>query len=422
MNDPFVIWNNWTSTDTEANMSQPGEIDLDQAPTKWAPKAGEEADKKGDKPPKAGKKDKKKKDKKGKKPKELRENPDFEDIPGYEGSGFGKDTEFKPPGPAKYEGEPPEMKFPQTTDLSNEECRMAIIKFAEDHLCYGTKPAKEMQITKTITITALHYKLETFTESRSTKKKKKPYKGGFVDGPENGPAPGPWQMKCEPKKMFKDDKIKKEVPHTAKVKKCKDCKGKGYETCDECDGWGKEECNHCDGSAVCMIPDLEGNETEGPCPYCLGGYKMCLECGGDGRCTCDDCDGYGRLKCFIQLKVKYNNHDDDYVIETTDLPDHLVTKVGGIPLFQHEAPLVWPIAGYPLQEMNDNSAKMIDTHTRKWPTELILRQKHVLRGVPVTEVHYKWGDVNSRFWVYGTEKKVYAPDYPSQCCCGCSVL
>ena len=30
----------------------------------------------------------------------------------------------------------------------------------------------------------------------------------------------------------------------------------------------------------------------------------CLECGGDGRCTCDDCDGYGKLKCFIQLKVK----------------------------------------------------------------------------------------------------------------------
>lgn len=65
---------------------------------------------------------------------------------------------------------------------------------------------------------AFQYKLETFTESRSTKKKKKPYKGGHVDGPENGPAPLPWQIKCEPKKLFKDDKIKKEVPHTAKVK------------------------------------------------------------------------------------------------------------------------------------------------------------------------------------------------------------
>lgn len=62
--------------------------------------------------------------------------------------------------------------------------------------------------------------METFTESRSTKKKKKPYKGGFVDGPENGPAPPPWAIACEPKKLFKDDKFKKEVPHTAKVKVC----------------------------------------------------------------------------------------------------------------------------------------------------------------------------------------------------------
>ena len=35
-----------------------------------------------------------------------------------------------------------------------------------------------------------------------------------------------------------------------------------------------------------------------------------------------------------------NNHDDDHVIERTDLPDELVTKVGGNKLFEHEAPLV----------------------------------------------------------------------------------
>ena len=60
----------------------------------WTPQSGEGAEKRGDKPPKAGKKEKKKKDKRGKKPKDLRENPDFEDIPGYEGSGFGKDSRY----------------------------------------------------------------------------------------------------------------------------------------------------------------------------------------------------------------------------------------------------------------------------------------------------------------------------------------
>ena len=62
------------------------------------------------------------------------------------------------------------------------------------------------------------YRLETFTEGRKTKKKKKPYKGGPVDGPENGTPPPPWAIPCQPKCLFKDEKVKIEVPHTAKVK------------------------------------------------------------------------------------------------------------------------------------------------------------------------------------------------------------
>ena len=52
------------------------------------------------------------------------------------------------------------------------------------------------------------------------------------------------------------------------------------------------------------------------------------------------------LKCHIVgnvmhwLKCFSNNHDDEHVLETTDLPDHLVTKVGGNVLFEHECPLV----------------------------------------------------------------------------------
>ena len=73
---------------------------------------------------------------------------------------------------------------------------------------------------KIIAISCLifQYKLETFTEGRSTKKKKKPYKGGPVDGPENGPPPPPWGIPCQPKCLFRDEKVKIEVPHTAKVK------------------------------------------------------------------------------------------------------------------------------------------------------------------------------------------------------------
>ena len=39
-----------------------------------------------------------------------------------------------------------------------------------------------------------------------------------MDGPENGEPPMPWAIPVSYKKPFHDDKIKKEVPHTAKVK------------------------------------------------------------------------------------------------------------------------------------------------------------------------------------------------------------
>lgn len=44
------------------------------------------------------------------------------------------------------------------------------------------------------------------------------YSGGPLDGPENGPAPGPWDIPAQCKKLFKDEKRESEVPHTATTK------------------------------------------------------------------------------------------------------------------------------------------------------------------------------------------------------------
>ena len=49
-------------------------------------------------------------------------------------------------------------------------------------------------------------------------------------------------------------------------------------------------------------------------------------------------------------------------------------------------------------------------------------QRQALRSVPVSQVKYDWKDVSARFWVYGLDHKVHAPNYPQQCCCGCTIL
>ncbi|KAK2571489.1 Protein SSUH2-like protein [Acropora cervicornis] len=83
---------------------------------------------------------------------------------------------------------------------------------------------------------------------------------------------------------------------------------------------------------------------------------------------------------------------------------------------------VFPITMFPDQDVNSGSQTLVEAHSRNWPNKRILMQRHTLRAVPVSEVQYKWKDTKTRYWVYGLEHKVHAPDYPQQCCCGCTLL
>ena len=42
--------------------------------------------------------------------------------------------------------------------------------------------------------------------------------GQPIDGPNNGPAPGPWDIQASPPQLFQNQKTEIEVPHTASVK------------------------------------------------------------------------------------------------------------------------------------------------------------------------------------------------------------
>jgi hypothetical protein len=42
--------------------------------------------------------------------------------------------------------------------------------------------------------------------------------GQPIDGPTNGPAPGPWDIQVQQRTKFKDSTMNVEIPHTASVK------------------------------------------------------------------------------------------------------------------------------------------------------------------------------------------------------------
>lgn len=346
----------------------------------------------------------------------------FSTYAGYENTGFGNDY-LPPPPPYEPPSQPtPEQHFTQATSISEEEARDALLAFVGEHCCYGKGAAEDMDIKDISPSSAYHYNFVSFCESRSTAWKYEPYRGQQIDGPQNGPAPQPWDILAQPSQLFTPQEARIEVPHTASVKPCHECMAIGYKRCYKCYGRGRVRCTWCHGSGH-RTEYRDGHHHRTCCTWCHGsGRRICNTCHGHGRVMCWTCQGQGHLKMYIQLTVKWECHIDNHVTERTDLPDHLIVGSQGTEIFTQEFPRVYPITTFHDPDVNRGSQALVDAHSRNWPTKRILMQRHTLRAVPVSEVKYEWKDKNTRFWVYGLDHRVHAPDYPQQCCCGCTII
>ncbi|PIK46611.1 hypothetical protein BSL78_16524 [Apostichopus japonicus] len=348
----------------------------------------------------------------------------FEAPSGYEKVGNENGGPLPPPSNPYYSDgdQKPEEKFVGVSSMEEAKVRDAILEFANRKCCYGTGAAKDMSFKKIDPSGALHYKLETFTEMRTTCWKHEPYYGGPIDGADRGPSPGVWDIQCEPNGLFDTHTKRLEIPHSSKVKECHGCYGRGYNRCHRCHGRGRVRCSSCHGNGRRMVHRDGGSHYE-HCFRCGGDGKCrCNTCGGDGRVTCHTCSGRCSLRWYIQLTVQYTNNPEDYILENTDMPDELIRDVSGEVIFEQTLPYVWPISQYQVAEVNANSMRIVEKHKNSWPSCKTLQQRQVLRSVPVTEVKYDFKQKEGRFWVYGFEYEVYCPDYPHNCCWGCTIL
>ncbi|GFN89292.1 protein ssuh2 homolog [Plakobranchus ocellatus] len=343
-------------------------------------------------------------------------------VPGYNNVGF-DGVAIPPPSYQEAVGQRPEQEiFKSTGTITAEEARDAILEHAENQCCWSTGPAKDMEINDVISSSAYHYSLETFGESRNTKWVCEPFIGGNVYI--TGSPPGPWDIQATPPQMFKSSKIDMEVPNTASVKPCHKCYGQGRLRCSLCCGLGNRTCSRCGGSGH-KTQFENGAERRVRCG-CMGGRERCYSCHGTGMTECRKCKGRGNLRWYILLTVKWTNHLDSHVEQREDqramLPGELLTGVTGDMAFQETYPRVWPITTFPVPRINERSRELVTLHSTKFNMERILMQRQQVQTVPVTQVLYSYKGTSTSFFVFGHEHQVYAPDYPSKCCWGCSIL
>ncbi|XP_069694396.1 protein SSUH2 homolog isoform X2 [Periplaneta americana] len=347
----------------------------------------------------------------------------MEQVSGYESTSF---NEVSVPPPSAFfavnsaEDTLNHSTQPSLHNISEQSARQALIAYSKKHCCYGSSAAQNMAITKLKYMSAFHYELQSFTEKRETAWKFIPYGGGEVDGAENGPAPLPWDIVVEPAELFRNEEKFIRVPHTSSVKQCHMCKGGGYIICSECTGKGWIRCH------MCTENGFRTQMTTANCMHCSmsrygRGRRECSNCNVKGKLACSSCETYGHILCYIQLTVSWKTNTSEYIIENISLPERIVRFASGQVAYEEEGVRVVPLTAFPDEAINMASAQLIHQHGVKFQERRILAQRQQVRAVPITSVKYKWKRHNGEFWLCGYENKVYAPDYPQTCSCGCCI-
>nr|XP_057929193.1 protein SSUH2 homolog isoform X2 [Doryrhamphus excisus] len=266
--------------------------------------------------------------------------------------------------------------------------REAIALWASSNCSYDFVP-KDGVIVSMEAFNTYRYRLETFTESRSTEWSHEPYNGQPVDAYAQ-PPPGPWDIAAEPPVYFVDGQQIIRLPYTSFLK-----------SCHVCEGMGQKPCNDCDRTRDCMR------------------MKNCRHCQGQGFMECPTCKGRQQLLVYINLTVKWTNNRDDCVVEQPGgLKVHNLHQVSGMELFRDSRCLVYPVLGFPVPAVVNASQRLVSEHQYNFSLMTrILQQRQVIELIPVTKVTYSWEEKKNILFVSGTELEVCADNHPPGSCC-----
>lgn len=320
---------------------------------------------------------------------------------------------------------PIEVVLDVESRLTEEQARTALLShLTANHCCYGKAAAKNMEIKQMEFTPAFHYELQTFSEKRETAWTYSPIRSGFLDGGYGGIPPLPWEIEEYPTQAFKDEVRLVPVPNTASIKSCHRCRGTGGVTCRDCSGKGWSRCLNCHGDG--WIADGSGHRER--CFYCQHskhghGQQDCSKCSTKGKVNCTTCDGQGQIRCYIQLSITWKVHTAEHIVEKLDLPHDLIRDVSGQVAFEEESPKIRPLsATIPNKDIQQASNNLVSSHGNDYSDHRIVRQRHQVRVVPVTQVQYEWKNKQHSYFVYGYENRVHLVKYPQQCCWGCAIV
>ncbi|KAL2102964.1 hypothetical protein ACEWY4_002132 [Coilia grayii] len=268
-------------------------------------------------------------------------------------------------------------------------------------------PAEEFALTPTNNDVVYCYSLETFTEQRSVCMRFEPQvkKPSQAINPTNQ-QPRPWMVAVSPVKMFCDQVCLYRLMNTDQCRGCPYCQEQKWLECPRCHGAGHRPCAR--SKAHQESPSKE-------CSQCHGKRQVpCATCMALGRVCCRMCLGNGRLCYFKELRVEYQTHLENKLLNSCGVPEKDLLEAAGEVVHSSVGIRLAPLSQFSVAQVNEASQRMVERSHHRWPDCKVIQQRHLLKAVPVTYVQYDWKGQTGEFCIYGTDNRVYWPNHPQR--------
>ncbi|KAF8402727.1 hypothetical protein HHK36_010816 [Tetracentron sinense] len=315
--------------------------------------------------------------------------------------------------------------------LDEVEIRELLIDHVGHRCCWGSRPARTWKISAVEDCNVYVGTLETFLEERESIRETEPYLGGNIDGKDNGPELGIWEldMRSEFPPLFIQHKgARAKVPHSEATEKCSGCAGQGEIPCPACNanqepGIDKEnqmiQCAACYGRG--LIAHRDGSDTI--CMKCNGKGKLsCATCKSCGLIKCEMCRGGGSLLTRNVAIVRWKTLSTRKVGATSgaaSVPDEVFHKARGVQLCNTQAYQCTPAFFADSYFLNKFSSEVIADRAPVPLTARVICERHAISVVPVTRVTMAHRNRSFSFYIIGLSREVYLKDYyPSRICWG----
>ncbi|EFO85323.1 hypothetical protein CRE_02740 [Caenorhabditis remanei] len=240
------------------------------------------------------------------------------------------------------------------------ECREALEREVKRHRYWKTKAVKKMNFDRIETSTSIQYILESFTEARSTSEANEAANFAAMSeascSMSGGGALSPWDFEVMPNQLFVDQVRVFEMPGSSQINPCSACNSEGTIHCFHCRGYGTDKCSFCS-----------------------------------------------------------KNEKSEHYTEC-EIPEKLLLQAEGKRIFEEEQDYIIPISKYPQEDVNNMSKLFCAQHLQKCMGVCrVIRQRHYMNAIPISKVHFSLGNEKGIFYVYGTQKLCFFPNFPSKC-------